>query len=227
VNGDSKIDLVSASYADDDVSVLLGNGDGTFQSGERHAAGHGPHSIATADVNGDGNVDVVTANYLSDDVSVLLGRGEGMFQEQVRFSAGVDPSYVAAVDLNGDGKMDLATANRGPYEVSILLNISAAHGCRGQIPGDANQDGKLDLSDAIWVFGHLFLGRPGQVKLACEGGTASNPGPGDLALTDVNGDGRIDISDPVSILSFLFHGTRPPALGTECVWIAGCPDVCQ
>jgi hypothetical protein len=92
-------------------------------------------------------------------------------------------------------------------------------------PGDANRDGELDLSDAIWLLGHLFLGS--NPALPCEGGTASNPGSGDLALVDVNGDGTIDLSDGVSLLSFLFLGSKPPALGTECVPIVGCPEKCQ
>jgi hypothetical protein len=94
-----------------------------------------------------------------------------------------------------------------------------------QRPGDMNQDGKLNLSDAVWLLGHLFLGT--QPTLPCEGGTPSNEGAGDLALADVNGDGGIDLSDPVSILGFLFLGGKPPALGTGCVRIVGCPDGCQ
>jgi hypothetical protein len=68
----------------------------------------------------------------------------------------------------------------------------------------------------------LFLGT--QPTLPCGGGTASSPIAGDLALADVNGDGKIDVSDPVSILGFLFLGTKPPALGKDCVRIIGCPD---
>jgi len=91
---------------------------------------------------------------------------------------------------------------------------------------DANQDGGLDLSDAIWILGHLFLGGADVATLPCEGGTAPSPGPGDLALVDVNGDDAIDLSDAVLILDFLFVGTKSPALGTECVPISGCPDRC-
>ena len=63
-----------------------------------------------------------------------------------------------------------------------------------QRPGDASQDGSLDLSDAIWLLEYLFLGAG--PALPCEGGTAAGPGPGNLGLLDVNGDGGIDISDP-------------------------------
>jgi hypothetical protein len=105
---------------------------------------------------------------------------------------------------------------------SVVVKVIQPGGL--QRPGDSNQDGKLDLSDAVWLLGHLFLGSAGQETLPCEGGTASSPGPGDLALADVNGDVGIDVSDPVSILGFLFLGGSPPALGTECVRTAGCPE---
>jgi hypothetical protein len=107
-------------------------------------------------------------------------------------------------DLDGDGRPDE---------------------CGGvQRPGDVNGDATTDMSDAVWLLGHLFLGMPGQEKLPCEGGTASAPGSGDLALADFNGDGAIDVSDSVGVLKFLFLGAAPPALGTDCVRIAGCPD---
>ena len=62
VNGDGRPDLVTANYEPGDVSVLLGNGDGTFRPQARFAAGSGPYSVAIGDVNGDGRPDLVTAN---------------------------------------------------------------------------------------------------------------------------------------------------------------------
>jgi endoglucanase len=104
----------------------------------------------------------------------------------------------------------------------VKLEILPAGG--RQIPGNVNQDASLDLSDAVWLLGHLFLGtRP---ELPCDGGTATRPGPGARALADSSGDGTIDISDAVNVLGFLFLGGRPPALGTGCTPIAGCPDSC-
>jgi List-Bact-rpt repeat protein/putative Ig domain-containing protein len=94
-----------------------------------------------------------------------------------------------------------------------------------QLPSDANQDNALDLSDAIWVLGHLFQGFNPQ--LPCEGGTSSSPGAGDLALVDFNGDGAIDLTDPVDVLNYLFLGASPPALGTACIPIVGCAEVCH
>jgi hypothetical protein len=131
----------------------------------------------------------------------------------------VEGTWSVSVEVDDDpGCSDAAT----DAACSVVVEVRPAGGL--QRPGDSNQDGKLDLSDAVWLLGHLFLGT--QPVLPCEGGAASNPGAGDLALIDVNGDGTIDLSDGVSLLSFLFLGSKPPALGTECVRIVGCPDLC-
>ena len=64
---------------DDDVSILLGNGDGTFAAATNFGVGDLPQSVSVSDFNGDGNQDLVTANTSSDDVSILLGDGSGSF----------------------------------------------------------------------------------------------------------------------------------------------------
>ncbi|MBI4583900.1 MAG: hypothetical protein HY717_07735, partial [Planctomycetes bacterium] len=126
---------------------------------------------------------------------------------------------------NGDGRADLAIA--GSSYIIVLLNEGPEPCEFGglQLPGDANQDGQLDLSDAIWLLEHLFLGT---VKnLPCEGQTAGDPGNGERRLLDSNGDKQIDLSDAVGVLVFLFLGNAPPVLGTHCVAIPGCPDACR
>jgi hypothetical protein len=93
-----------------------------------------------------------------------------------------------------------------------------------QRPGDANQDGGVDLADAIRILVLLFLGDP--ADLPCEGGSADLPGGGDLAVVDFNGDRSIDLSDSVGLLSYLFTGGTEHPLGEECSIIPGCPDIC-
>jgi hypothetical protein len=93
-----------------------------------------------------------------------------------------------------------------------------------QRPGDATQDGKLDLSDAIWLLEFLFQGGH---SLPCDGAGAAGPNPGALALLDSNGDGRLDLSDAVFVLAFLFQGGNHPVLGTSCVPIPACADKCS
>ena len=94
------------------MSVLLGNGNGTFQPQQTFAPASSPISLAVADVNGDGKPDLVVANANSNSVSVLLGNGNGTFQTQQTFAAGTDPRFsVAVADVNGDGKPDIVVAN--------------------------------------------------------------------------------------------------------------------
>ena len=112
----------SPIYVSNTVSVLLGNGNGTFQAQQTFATGIDPFSVAIGDVNGDGKADIVVANSGSNTVSVLLGNGNGTFQTAATFAAGIDPIAVAVGDLNGDGKLDIVVANEGSNTVSVLLN---------------------------------------------------------------------------------------------------------
>ena len=84
------------------MSVLLGNGDGTFQSQVTYAVGSQPSSLSTADFNGDGQADLVVSNLGGNNVSVLLGNGDGTFQPQVTYTTGNYPVGVAVGDFNGD-----------------------------------------------------------------------------------------------------------------------------
>ena len=86
LNGDGKLDLVVANEGNNTVSVLLGNGNGTFQAQQTFATGTSPDSVAVADFNGDGKPDLVVANVGSNTVSVLLGNGNGTFQPQQTFA---------------------------------------------------------------------------------------------------------------------------------------------
>ena len=72
LNGDGALDLAVANEWSDTVSVLLGNGDGTFRSAVDYGAGDGPFSVAIGDVDGDGTLDLAVANFWSDNVSVLI-----------------------------------------------------------------------------------------------------------------------------------------------------------
>src|SRR5271156_324048 len=120
VNGDGKPEMVVASFCarawnctdlvgPGGVSVLLGNGDGTFQPPVTYSSGgYDASSVAIADVNGDGKLDVVVVNQCQSSsscigsVSVLFGNGDGTFQPPVSYStAGDNPESVAIADLNG------------------------------------------------------------------------------------------------------------------------------
>jgi hypothetical protein len=121
LNHDGLPDLVTANADSNDVSVLLGRGDGTFAPQQRVAVGNRPASVAVADLNHDGLLDLVTANADSNDVSVLLGRGDGTFNAQQRVTVGAFPRSVAVADLNHDGFPDLVIVNATSRDVSVLL----------------------------------------------------------------------------------------------------------
>ena len=98
------LDLAVANDGDNTVSVLLGNGDGTFQPQVTYAVGQCPDAIVAGDFTGDGRLDLAVANALDDTVSVLLGNGDGTFQPQVTYAVGADPDAIVAGDFNGDGR---------------------------------------------------------------------------------------------------------------------------
>ena len=145
VNGDGKPDLivanncVSSNCANGSVSVLLGNGDGTFRTAVNYGVGTSPGSMAVGDFNGDGKLDLAVGNYGSSNVSVLLGNGGGTFQAALNFDAGFEPFSIAVGDFNGDGRPDLAVAITGTDAVSILL----------QAPGASLSSTNLKFADQV------------------------------------------------------------------------------
>jgi VCBS repeat protein len=164
-NGDGVQDLAVANFNSNNVSVLLGNGDGSFQAARNFGVGFNPVSVAVGDFNCDGVQDLAVANFNSANVSVLLGNGDGSFRAAQNFAVGTLPSSVAVGDFNGDGVQDLAVANSGLEEVSGSANVSVLLGngdgsfqgarnfAAGSLPysvavGDFNGDGLPDLAVA-------------------------------------------------------------------------------
>ncbi|RLS27609.1 MAG: hypothetical protein DWH70_00205, partial [Planctomycetota bacterium] len=132
INGDGFLDLATANFTAPNslerLSLLLGNGDGSFKAPIALTAGTKPFSVIMADVNGDGKKDLISANYNSANVSILLGNGNGTFQSATSASTGTRPVSVAAADLDGDGKIDLAVANSYNNIVSPINSISLLAG---------------------------------------------------------------------------------------------------
>jgi hypothetical protein len=202
----------SNSGGNNSVTILLGNGDGTFTaSSSSPATGSSPSSIAAADFNRDGILDLAVSNYGSNSVTILLGNGDGTFST-ASASPATDrgPSSIAVGDFNEDGKQDLAVSNVGSTgptgspsgSVTILLGngdgtFSPASGSpitgnfSGSIAiGEFNGDGILDLVGAT----DLLLGNGDGTFTA----TPINPlgyDPSNLiAVGDFNGDGIQDVA---------------------------------
>ncbi|MEG5241828.1 FG-GAP-like repeat-containing protein [Microcoleus sp. A6-D4] len=124
-NSDNILDLAITNSVSNNISILLGTGQGVFGSATNYAAGgDSPTSIAVADLNADSKLDIVVANNQSNNVSILTGTGQGTFGNPINYAVGTNPKAIAIKDFNADNKPDIATANSGSNDVSILLNTT-------------------------------------------------------------------------------------------------------
>lgn|ERR1039457_4981486 len=126
VNGDGKLDLLVGTGGSNLLSVLLGNGDGTFRLGVEYAANVA--GLTVGDVNEDGKLDLiggVTGDGVGS-VGIFLGNGDGTFQTPVYVSTGSRPWLPLIADFNGDGQLDIVTGNFNDGTISVLLARSVA-----------------------------------------------------------------------------------------------------
>jgi len=204
VNGDGNLDIVVPNASSSSVSVLLGNGDGTFQPQVSYSVGLAPNGVTAVDLNHDGKLDLIAANYLDNSVSVLLGNGDGTFQPQQQYATGTNPHFVVAADFNGDGNPDIAVNNWGSNSVSIFPgNGDGTLGTRkdlvtGTSPGqlvaaDFNGDGMIDIAVANHDSNSIsVLTNRGSLRFV-RGDYPTYNGPYSLATADLNGDGHPDL----------------------------------
>ncbi len=210
-NGDGNPDLVTANFVGSNVSVLLGNGDGTFGLRTNFAVGSNPTGVTVEDFNGDGKPDLATNNRYSHNVAVLLGNGLGGFGTATNFPVGTRPSSVTVGDFNGDGKPDLAAANAIGNNVSVLLgnglggfgpatNFPVGLNPTGVTVGDFNGDGKPDLATSnITSYNvSVLLNTTAPNATTPTFGAATNFGvgrqPNSVTMGDFNGDGKPDLA---------------------------------
>ncbi|HUA14746.1 MAG TPA: FG-GAP-like repeat-containing protein [Verrucomicrobiae bacterium] len=177
LNGDGKLDVVLASQCATNncsngvVTVLLGNGDGTYQAPVTYSVGEEAEAVALSDVNGDGKLDILATSYCNSDcssgaVNVLLGNGDGTFQPAVAYNTGAPASVALSVgDVNGDGKLDLLVAD------DCSSSSSCSNGVLSVLLG--NGDGTFQTA--------VNYGSGGE-------------SPQGIAIADVNGDGKLDVA---------------------------------
>ncbi len=241
-NGDHLPDVAlnTAGPAGPAVEVLLGKGDGTFQTNHQIlSVGQTPLSVAAGDFDRNGALDLVTANSQGT-ISLLLNNGEGSFRPQIQLAVGAAPRAVAVGDFNGDGLPDVATAKQLSGTVSVLLGqgngtfgaplVFAASSGLDFTPssiavGDMNGDGRPDLvinsiggeDSPVSQLGVLLGNGDGSFRAPIFNSPGTG-GDGDVALGDFNNDGRLDaavggeaaLPDGLTVLNGDGDGTFQP-----------------
>jgi hypothetical protein len=150
-------DLAVVNHTSNSVSILLGNGNGTFTSAPTLTTGNGPVAIVTNDFNGDGIPDLAVVNQTDNTVSVFLGNGDGTFTLKGTFATGKNPVAIVSTDFTSDGNADLAVVNQADNTVSILLGngdgtfqqqttFLTGTSPSAIVTADFNNDGKPDLA---------------------------------------------------------------------------------
>jgi hypothetical protein len=223
-NGDGQLDLATAGESsvtgESAVAILLGDGDGSFQSRKDYPTGNVPVEIAAGEFNADGNLDLAVVNQncpilpcSPGYVSVLLGKGDGTFESVINYTVGTAPWPIGMGDFNGDRNFDLAVGNHSDGTVSILLgngngtfqsqlvDSSGANSLPNSIAvGDFNRNGKLDLALGT---GNLVYGNQALAILQGNGNGSfqgptdyPTPNPPESVITgDFNGDGNLDLAN--------------------------------
>ncbi len=227
-NRDGKLDMVVGcglgTWNPDVISVLLGNGDGTFQPHVDYATGPLPFSMTADDFNGDGNLDVAVAEFGEyrpggpNAVSVHLGNGDGTLRAKIGVATGhPDPQAIASADLDGDGNGDLVVGYEGDSAgISILLGNGNGtfelSGHYGPLPtpasishqqtitealavGDMNGDGKLDVAFANFNTSVMSIVLgAGDGSFGARTDFATGLNPSNIAVDDFDGNNRMDLA---------------------------------
>ena len=212
LNGDGKLDMVNTNLyggAGAQISVLLGNGDGTFKTQVQYEAGRKPNGVSLGDVNGDGFADIAVSNRYgsnlsgtSTNIGILINKGDGSFNPVTLLTtSNYSNSNMNMTDVNGDGKLDLAHISGGNLNLHLgngdgtfkaVSNISTGGFGSGIGFADVNGDNKLDLAASGTGGGKLLLGNgDGTFQAGVNFSTASDSRS--IAFGHVNGDGNLDL----------------------------------
>lgn len=182
LNQDGRLDVAVTNNTSSSISILLGNGDGTFNLAGSYPTDLSPTAIVAADFNHDGHLDLAVVNSGAGDVTILLGNGDGTFKTGTPIFLGGSPTDAVAGDFNGDGIVDLAVTNGALFSRVVVVLLG-------------NGDGTFRLTQSATV---------GNEPISVAAGEFSQNRIESLAVADL-------ASNSVSVLAGNGDGTFQPA----------------
>jgi hypothetical protein len=219
VNGDRKLDLITANNADNDVSIAFGDGRGAFtRAPTTFAVGPSPYPFALGDVNNDGYPDVIAtasatgprrAQQLRSSfaLTLLLNDGRGGFRRSDLPLRTGQPWFADIGDVNGDGKADVVASHHDHSKLTVLIGDGTGRFSEGAgspfdfgrnvfqvLLADVNRDGRPDALAAIGEGVSVMLNDArGNFRPAPGSPVRSGQGVWRFAVSDLNGDGKLDL----------------------------------
>lgn len=247
-NRDGKTDICVANINSNNISILLGNGDGTYAPHQLVAVGNAPRGIAVLDVDGDGDIDIVNTNSSSNNMSILLNNGSGVFGLPAFYEGGGSTEYgLVAAEMNNDGMLDLIVGAYNSQTVIVNRNNGNAtftamtpRACGGPVwmlaSGDFNGDGNMDATtansssntagvitgDGLGGFNPATTFATEPFVIGIDAGDLDGDGDLDLATSSYSGDWRLFRNNGAGTFSFALEINAPQA--ASCVLPFDCDN---
>lgn len=220
-DNDRVLDIVTANEQNNStaISVLIGNGDGTFQTALNYRADHSPYSLFAAHLNSDRFLDLVT---IRSNILIHYGNGDGSFKPAELIDTGMVSHSIIAEDLNNDEHLDLISANSGTNNISLFLGdgrgnflpsqqFPSGEGPYDIVTLDVNKDDLIDLATVNLRTNDVSLlinqTPPPRSPDVNTNGLPDSCDENNQVLGDCNQDGEINIADTICFFGVLFLGT--------------------